>query len=321
MCIRDSDRDDRERPSPGLEWNPHCGPEERRDDPHRENDRRSRSLVRHVVGDRFMNRRDWAGEPMVHLAFANPAVDVPGVPRQCGLIHQRDAEEVARKTLARVAVDRAAGGAVDGYTREGFARYFFGVALVNQATLSWDAWNIDRWIREGEMNHRLTRPIAPIHEAIADNVAYKTPTATIILTMWIIASLFWPAVRIPFEPGRWSLAIIAIVLAAAIRFLNGYATGLLAFWTTRATALVELQFGLSLFLSGRIAPLSLLPPRVAHVAEYLWFPYVLSFPVEILTGAVTTSEQYLRGFAGQTIWLAIWLALYLVVWTRGRRHY
>jgi ABC-2 type transport system permease protein len=215
----------------------------------------------------------------------------------------------------------AAAGAVDGFTREDFARYFLGVALVNQATLSWDAWNIDRWIREGEMNYRLTRPIAPIHEAIADNIAYKGPTATIILTAWIIAAAFWPAVRIPFEPGRWALALIAIVLAAAIRFLNGYATGLLAFWTTRATALVELQFGLSLFLSGRIAPLSLLPPKVVLVAEYLWFPYVLSFPVEVLTGAVTSSAQYLRGFAGQVIWLSIWLMLYLIVWTRGRRHY
>jgi ABC-2 type transport system permease protein len=215
----------------------------------------------------------------------------------------------------------AAGGAVDGYTREDFARYFFGVALVNQATLSWDAWNIDRWIREGEMNFRLTRPIAPIHEAIADNIAYKAPTAVIILTAWIVAATFWPAVRIPFEPARWALAMIAIVLAAAIRFLNGYATGLLAFWTTRATALVELQFGLSLFLSGRIAPLSLLPPHVVRAAEYLWFPYVLSFPVEVLTGAVTTGPQYARGFAGQAIWLAIWLLLYLLVWTRGRRRY
>ncbi|MBA2685539.1 MAG: ABC-2 family transporter protein [Gemmatimonadaceae bacterium] len=215
----------------------------------------------------------------------------------------------------------AAGGAVDGYTRDGFARYFFGVALVNQATLSWDAWNIDRWIREGEMNHRLTRPIAPIHEAIADNIAYKGPTAAIILAVWVVASIFWPAVRIPFEPGRWALGIVAIGLAAAIRFFNGYATGLLAFWTTRATALVELQFGISLFLSGRIAPLSLLPPRVVHVAQYLWFPYVLSFPVEILTGAVTTWQQYARGYAGQLVWLAIWLLLYLLVWTRGRRHY
>lgn len=215
----------------------------------------------------------------------------------------------------------AAGGAVDGYTREGFARYFFGVALVNQATLSWDAWNIDRWIRGGEMNYRLTRPIAPIHEAVADNIAYKAPTAAIILTAWFVAAIFWPAVRIPFEPGRWTLAIIAIALAAAIRFLNGYATGLLAFWTTRATALVELQFGLSLFLSGRIAPLSLLPPRVAHVAEYLWFPYVVSFPVEILTGAVTTVSEYARGFAWQIVWLVIWLLLYMLVWSRGRRHY
>jgi len=168
----------------------------------------------------------------------------------------------------------AAGGAVDGYTREDFARYFFGVALVNQATLSWDAWNIDRWIREGEMNFRLTRPIAPIHEAIADNIAYKAPTAVIILTAWIGAATFWPAVRIPFEPGRWALAIIAIVLAAAVR-----------------------------------------------AAEYLWFPYVLSFPVEVLTGTVTTGGQYARGFGGQAIWLAIWLLLYLLVWTRGRRRY
>jgi ABC-2 type transport system permease protein len=215
----------------------------------------------------------------------------------------------------------AAGGAVDGYTQGAFARYFFGVALVNQATLSWDAWNIDRWIREGEMNYRLTRPIAPIHEAVADNIAYKAPTSMIILMVWIVAAAFWPAVRIPFEPGRWALAIVAIVLAAAIRFLNGYATGLLAFWTTRATALVELHYGLSLFLSGRIAPLSLLPPGVVHVAQYLWFPYMLSFPVEVLTGSVTTTAQYARGFAGQIVWLAIWMSIYLLVWKRGRRRY
>lgn len=215
----------------------------------------------------------------------------------------------------------AGGGAVDGFTRDAFARYFFGVALVNQATLTWDAWNIDRWIREGEMNYRLTRPLAPIHEAIADNIAYKAPTTTIILLGWIVAALFWPAVRVPFEPTRWALAIIAIVLAAAIRFVNGYASGLLAFWITRATALVEVQFGISLFLSGRIAPLSLLPPGVVHVAQYLWFPYVLSFPVEVLTGSVNTTAEYARGFGGQIAWLAVWMSFYLLVWTRGRRRY
>lgn len=215
----------------------------------------------------------------------------------------------------------AAGGSVEGYTRSDFARYFFGVMLVNQLTSAWDAWYLDRWIRDGEMNYRLTRPMAPIHEAIGDNIAYKARTGVIVLMVWLIAAAVWPAVRIPFEPGRWALAALAVLLAAGIKFLNGYATGLLAFWTTRATALMELQFGVSLFLSGRIAPLSLLPPAVGAAAGVLWFPWMLAFPVEILTGAITTRGAFVHGFAMQIVWFAVWWGAYRVVWRRGMRHY
>jgi ABC-2 type transport system permease protein len=215
----------------------------------------------------------------------------------------------------------AGGGSVGGYGRADFARYFFGVTLVNQLTLAWDAWHIDRWIREGELNYRLARPLNPVHEAIADNIAYKTRTAVIVLLVWIVVALVWPVVRIPFTPGRWALAAIAVVLAAGIRFFNGYATGLLAFWTTRMTALMELQFGVSLFLSGRIAPLDLLPAKVAAVANVLWFPSMLAFPVEILTGGITTPGAYARGFAAQLIWLFVWWGAYRFVWWRGVKHF
>ena len=215
----------------------------------------------------------------------------------------------------------AGAGSVQGYARDDFARYFFGVTLVNQLTVAWDAWYIDRWIREGEMNHRLARPVAPIHEAIADNIAYKARTGSTIFVVWLLAALIWPAVRIPVAPGRWALALLAVVLAAAIRFFNNYATGLLAFWTTRATALVQLQFGVSLFLSGRIAPLALFPTAVTRVASFLWFPYMLAFPVELLTGSVHTRHAITRGFAGQAIWLAIWIGIYAFVWRRGMRRY
>lgn len=215
----------------------------------------------------------------------------------------------------------ASGGAVEGYARDDFARYFFGVAVVNQLTLAWDAYYIDRWIREGEMNYRLARPVAPVHEAVADNIAYKLRTGGVVLVAWLLAALVWPAVRIPVEPGRWALAALAVLLAAAIRFLNGYATGLLAFWTTRATSLMELQFGLSLFLSGRLAPLSLFPPAVRAVAGFLWFPSVLAFPVRVLTGAIGGRDALLRGFALQAIWLAFWWGAYRIVWWRGIRRY
>lgn len=215
----------------------------------------------------------------------------------------------------------AAGGAVEGYGRADFARYFFALMLVDQLTLAWDIWYIDRWIREGEMNFRLTRPFNPIHEAIADNLAYKAKTGTLIAAVWVVAAAFWPAVRLPLEPARWALAALAVVLAAAIRFLTSYVNGLLAFWTTRATAIAELHYGVSLFLAGRIAPLALLPPAVVSVAGVLWFPYMLAFPVEVLTGTVALGADFLRGLGWQLFWLAAWFGAYRVVWTRGVRRY
>ncbi|HEX9106217.1 MAG TPA: ABC-2 family transporter protein [Longimicrobiales bacterium] len=214
----------------------------------------------------------------------------------------------------------AGSGSVAGYARADFARYFFAVILVNQLAMSWDAWYIDRWIRQGELNHRLARPISPLHEAIADNLAYKARSASVLVVIWLVVAAIWPAVRMPLDPRRWALAALATLLAAVIRFFNNYATGLLAFWTTRATALVELQFGLSLFLSGRVAPLSLLPRAVASVANVLWFPYMLAFPVGLLTGAVPEAA-ILPGFAMQVGWAAAWVGLYSLVWSRGLRHY
>src|SRR5438477_429252 len=214
----------------------------------------------------------------------------------------------------------AADGPVQGYARADFARYFFALMLVNQLTIAWDSWYLDSWIREGELNFRLARPIHPAHEAVAENIAYKARTAGMILVVWLIVAAAWPAVRLPFGAGRWALTAAAVLLAAAMRFFISFATGLLAFWTTRATAIMELHAGISLFLSGRLAPLALLPPAVARVAGFLWFPYMLAFPVDLLTGAVH-GAAVVRGFVGQVVRLAVWLGAYRLAWTRGLRKY
>lgn len=212
-------------------------------------------------------------------------------------------------------------GEVAGYDRGDFARYFFAVLLVNQLTVAWDAWNLDHWIRHGDLNFRLVRPIEPVHEAVAENIAYKARAAVIVLGAWGLTALFWQAVRVPLDPVRWAAAVLAMILAAAIRFLNGYATGLLAFWTTRSTALVELQYGLSLFLAGRLAPLALLPPTVATLATWTWYPWMLAFPAEVVTGRVALGLPYLRGLAIQVAWVAVWWGAYRLVWNRGLRRY
>jgi len=215
----------------------------------------------------------------------------------------------------------AGGGGVAGYDQSDFARYFFALMLVDQLTLAWDVWYVDRWIREGELNFRLVRPINPIHEAIADNVAYKAGSASLLIVVWIVVAAFWPAVRLPVDPLRWAGALVAVVLAGGIRFLVSYVHGLLAFWTTRASGLFELHYGISLFLAGRIAPLAILPPLAATVASVLWFRSMLAFPVEVLTGAVATFHGYAQGVGTQLAWLLIWLGAYRLAWSRGTRRY
>jgi ABC-2 type transport system permease protein len=215
----------------------------------------------------------------------------------------------------------AGDGAVGGYARADFARYFFGVMLVNALTIAWDSWQLDHWIREGDLNYRLARPLNPVHESLADNLAYKARSAGTILLVWLIAASVWPAVRLPLDPGRWALVAVAVAFAAAMRFFISFTTGLLAFWTTRATAIMELHAGVAMFLAGRVAPLALLPPAVATVAQFLWFPYMLAFPVELLTGATPTTGELIRGFGGQVIWLAVWIAAYRLAWQRGLRRY
>ncbi|HVH10638.1 MAG TPA: ABC-2 family transporter protein [Gemmatimonadales bacterium] len=214
----------------------------------------------------------------------------------------------------------AANGPVDGYGRAEFARYFFALMLVNQLTIAWDSWYLDSWIREGELNFRLARPLHPAHEAVAENIAYKARTAGTILVVWLGVALAWPAVRLPFAADRWALTALAVLLAAAMRFFISFTTGLLAFWTTKATAVMELHAGISLFLSGRLAPLALLPPTVAQVAGLLWFPYMLAFPVDLLTGTAH-GAAIAQGFVGQVAWLGVWIAAYRLAWTRGLRRY
>jgi len=213
------------------------------------------------------------------------------------------------------------GGNVDGYTNVDFAQYFFSVTLINQLTQAWDAWYIDHWIAEGEMNHRLARPVGPVHEAVADNIAYKARVGTIVIIVWLLAALAWPMVRLPVAPGRWFLAGLAVVLGAGIRFFNGFAVGLLAFWTTRASALIELQMAIGVFLSGQLAPLDLLPRPVSVVANALWFPYTIAFPVSLLTGEGAWEHNIVRGFAGQIVWLAVWWLVYRWVWRNGLKQY
>ncbi len=213
----------------------------------------------------------------------------------------------------------ANGGSTGGFTVPEFAGYFLVLMVVDQLTFTWHMWEYDYRIREGLLSPMLLRPVHPIHADVAENLGYKVLTMLVFGPAVVLLWLFFEPV---LDPPAWAVVafIPAVLLAFGVRFLTGWALAMLAFWTTRIEALNQTFFVTELFLSGRLAPLSLFPAWVQGVANVLPFAWTLNFPVLLLLGRLTPQET-LRGLAMQAIWLVISVVLVRLVWRAGVRHY
>ena len=77
---------------------------------------------------------------------------------------------------------------------------------------------------------------------------------------------------------------------------------------------------LFLSLTGRFAPMALLPAPLVLLATVLPFRWMVSFPVEVLLGQLTISEV-LQGFLFQAFWLGVMIISVRLIWKLGVRHY
>jgi ABC-2 type transport system permease protein len=216
-------------------------------------------------------------------------------------------------------IARSGGGSVGGYSAGDFAAYFLVLMLVNHLTFSWIMWEYEYRIRQGQFSPLLLRPVHPIHKDIADNIAYKLIALPALLPT---AALLAVAFRAAADPAPWALAafVPALLLAFLVRFLIEWTLAMSAFWTTRTGAVNQVYFVTSLFLSGQVAPLDLMPAPVRVAASLLPFRWAVAFPVELALGRLTPREALL-GFAAQGAWIIAGVALLVAVWRVGVRRY
>ena len=217
------------------------------------------------------------------------------------------------------AVSRSSGGSVGGYGAAEFAAYFIVLMLVNHVTYTWIMYEYEYRVRHGSLSFALLRPVHPIHADIADNISSKVVTLPLILAAAVVlALLFRPA----FHLVPWAAAAFlpALLLAFIVRFLMEWTLALAAFWTTRVGAINQTYFVAMLFLSGQMAPLTLLPLPLQAIAAVLPFRWTTSFPVELLLGRIGFT-QALVGMAVQLAWLGLWIVLLRLVWRAGVRVY
>ncbi len=210
-------------------------------------------------------------------------------------------------------------GSVGGYTASDFAGYFIVLMVVNQFTYTWIMYEFEYRVREGLLSFALLKPVHPIHSDIADNVTSKMITLPV---MMLIAAGLALAFHASLSPAPWSIVLFIPALMAAfmMRFLLEWTLALVSFWITRVSAINQTYFVLMLFLSGQIAPLTLLPYPVQIAADILPFRWFIGFPVELLLGRLTFQET-LIGLGAQAAWLIASVVALKLVWRAGIRAY
>jgi ABC-2 type transport system permease protein len=216
-------------------------------------------------------------------------------------------------------VSNASGGSIGDYTTSQFATYFILLMLVNQVTYTWIMYEFEYRIREGILSFALLKPVHPIHSDIADNISSKLITTPFMILVAVgLAAIFHPSL----SPTPWAIALFfpALFLAFAVRFLLEWTLAQSAFWTTRVGAINQIYFVLMLFLSGQFAPLTLLPFPVQIAAYILPFRWLVSYPVELLSGRLTPIEAFI-GLGAQAAWLVASYVLFQVVWRAGVKIY
>ena len=214
----------------------------------------------------------------------------------------------------------AAGGeTIGGFSRGEFVAYYLVLILVNQLTYSQTNWTVGDVIRYGGMNSLLLRPLSPVFDTLSSEVAGKVVYMVFIVPVTaVLALILRPELHL--TAGNAFAFVPALVFAWALRFFWGYWLALLAFWATRADALLALQDGLIFLLAGQVAPTALLPGALRQAATWLPFRYMVGFPVEVLTGQLDTNGL-LTGFAFQIGWLAVAFTLFTLMWRNGVKRY
>ena len=216
-------------------------------------------------------------------------------------------------------ITAAGSGTIKGFDRADFVFYYLVLILVNQLTYPTSNWTIGEGIRNGTIATWLLRPIPTIFEAIASDIAVKIVCMPFVLVLTVGLSLF---LRISFRiPATTVLIFIgSLLLAQIVRFMFAYLAALMAFWTQRIDAFLDLT-GLLVFLfAGQVAPTLLLPGILRKAALVLPFRYMLGFPIEVLMGKLTQAEL-LSGLIIQSVWVVALLLLHQVVWQKGLKKF
>lgn len=156
-------------------------------------------------------------------------------------------------------------------------------------------------LREGAMAIALLRPVSlqgsfytQAFARLAIGMVSQIPMALIAT---FVFGLQWPA-----DPAVWAAFIITVFLGRTVLFFFDWILACLTFYTTEVWGLGVLIDGISIFFSGSLIPLVMMPGWLQVITQSFPFAQAMYVPLSVLTGIVPVS-QVPQLWLVQLIWL------------------
>jgi ABC-2 type transport system permease protein len=209
-----------------------------------------------------------------------------------------------------------------GFTREQMIAYLL-LVYVSRTVSSMPglALGIAGDIREGNIKKYLIQPLHLIAYLLAYRAAQKTgQLVTAALPYAVLFLIFSPYFEGFPDLLTFAAYLVALLLSFAVGFFLDTCVGLLGFWFLDITSLLWILTTLTIFISGQMAPLDLLPGWAATLLKALPFQYLAYFPAVIFLGKLQ-GMALLEGLLLELAWAVGSSLLALWLYGRGLRHY
>ena len=221
---------------------------------------------------------------------------------------------------------RAATGQSDpliaGYTYEDFVAYYL-LTMISRAFSSMPglASGIARQIRDGEIKKYLVQPVDMLGFLFLARVAHKlvyygVALGPFALVFYLCRGFFpgWPPAEI------FAAYVLSLVMAFVLGFFLEATLGLLGFWFLEVSSMLFVYMLFNFFFSGHMFPIDMLPEPWATVVRLVPLQFLAYFPAAVFLGKIQGTELIV-GLAMQAAWIAVFMVLSRLAWTRGLRRY
>ena len=143
-------------------------------------------------------------------------------------------------------------------------------------------------LKEGQIAVELLRPL----DFQAGQYVWRSSELWVGMLLQVplfVVALFL-GLRPPLDARAWAVFLVTALLGHAVLFCFDWILGCLAFYVTEIWGLSVARYGLTLFASGQLVPLALMPAWLAGPLSVLPFAQALYVPLSFLTGIAPLSD-------------------------------